>query len=192
MHSGQTLSRCLRGAPIRLLLAFASVVAIALSTVAFAKSAADPSEFSGANAERTAPVSIDGHVLFYLRGISSFPAAERASRVAANIVGLAADPAVRTEDVRVVESGGYLNIAAGDRPVVTVVEADGELEHVSLRALADTHRLRIVRAIEEYRAARTPERLLQGSLRAFVATVALVTAIGLTLWLARRANMLMD
>ena len=60
--------------------------------------------------------------------------------------------------------------------VVTLVEADAALEHVSLRALADTYRSRIARAIEEYRAARAPERLLQGALRALAATVAALVA----------------
>jgi hypothetical protein len=107
-------------------------------------------------------------------------------------VGLPRDPAVRTDDLRVVESGGHLKIVAGDRPVVTLVEADAELERVNLRALADVYRNRIARAIEEYRTARTPEHLLQSALRTLVATVALVLAIDLVLWLARRIDTLVE
>ena len=135
---------------------------------------------------------IDGDVLFRVRGISSLPAAERAARVSANIVGLASDREVRPEDVQVVEAGEYLRIAAGDRAAVTLADADAALERVSLRALADLHRTRIVRAIEEYRSARAPERLLRDALRALAATAAAIVAVGLVLWLARRLRLLVD
>jgi small-conductance mechanosensitive channel len=192
MHSDQALSsRRLRPGPLRLLLA-AALFAIGLFTLAVGKTAADPGEVGGADAEITAPVEVDGNVLFRVRGISALPAAERAARIAAHIVDLADDPAVRSEDLRVVASGDYLTIVASDRPVVTLIEADAELERVSLRALADVYRSRIARAIEEYRTARTPEHLLQSGLRTVLATLALVLAIGLVLWLARRIDTLVE
>src|SRR5262249_36132043 len=86
----------------------------------------------------------------------------------------------------------YLKITAGDRTAVTLVDADAALEHVSLRALADTHRARIVRAIEDYRADRAPERLGGGALRALAASAAVILAVVLVLWLARRVRMLVD
>ncbi len=131
-------------------------------------------------------------MLFVVRGVSAYPAAERAARVTARIVGVASDPTVRTDDLRVVESDDYLKIAAGDRPVMTLVSADAELERISLRALADAYRNRIARAIEEYRTARTPERLLQSALRTLVAAVVLLLASGLVWWLARRIDTLME
>ena len=51
----------------------------------------------------TAPVEIDGRVLFRLRGVSSFPAAERARLVTDRIVAAAADPAASVDGLRVVE-----------------------------------------------------------------------------------------
>src|SRR6185369_10816814 len=48
------------------------------------------------------------------------------------------------------------------------------------------------RAIEEYRSARTPERLLRAALRALAATAAVIFAVGLVLWLARRLRLLVD
>jgi small-conductance mechanosensitive channel len=174
----------LRAAALGLLL----IVAVA-SPPAFGKGADGDSTI---DAEITAPVVVDGDVLFRVRGTSSLPAAERAARIAASITGLAGDPEVRPENVRVVEAGEYLRIAAGDRPVVTLADADAALEHVSLRALADLHRNRIARAIEEYRSARTPERLLRAALRALAATAAVIFAVGLVLWLARRLRLLVD
>ncbi len=190
MHSSRAFSRWLRAASFGLLLAVAPGAGLGFSTAACGKGAGG--ESSTADPEVTAPVVIDGKVLFRLRGISSLPAAERSGRVAANIVGLAADPALRSRDLRVVESGEYLSIVSGDRNAVVLVEADAALERVSLRALADAHRLRIARAIEEYRAARAPERLFQDALRALAATAAVLAAIGLVSWLTRRARMLVD
>ncbi len=188
MHSGRPLRRPPRA--VLLGLAVVSTVALGSPAVALGKGAGD--ESSAVDAEVTAPVEIDGNVLFRLRGISSLPAPERAARVAGNIVGLADDPAVRPEDVQVLEAGEYLRIAAGDRTAVVLVDADAVLERVSLRALADAHCVRIARAIEEYRRARAPERLLQGALRALAATAAVLLAIGLVLWLARRVRLLVD
>jgi small-conductance mechanosensitive channel len=183
-HSGQALTKRLRAASLGLLL-----LAVLTSSTAFAKS---PGDESAADAEVTSPVEIDGHVLFRLRGISSLPAPERASRIAANIVAIADDPEVRPEDLGVVEAGEYLRVAAGDRTAVTLVAADAALERVSLRALADQHRNRIARAIEEYRSARGPERLLRDALRALAATAATLVAVGLVLWLARRLRLFVD
>jgi small-conductance mechanosensitive channel len=185
MHSGQALRRHLRAASLGLLL----IITLDSSTIALAKSTGDE---SSVDVEVTAPVEIDGNVLFRLRGISSLPAPDRAARVAANIVGLADDPELRSGDLRVVEAGEYLRIAAGDRAAVTLVDADAALEHVSLRALADTHRTRIVRAIEEYRSARAPERLLQDVLSVLAASAATILALGFVLWLTRRVRVLVD
>jgi small-conductance mechanosensitive channel len=183
-HARRVRDGRLRTAALGLLL----IVAVA-SSPAFGKDADDDSTV---DAETTAPIVIDGDVLFRVRGISSLPAADRAAHIAANIIGLAGDPEVRPQDVRVVEAGEYLRIAAGDRTAVTLAEADAVVERVSLRALADLHRNRIARAIEEYRSARAPQRLLRAALRALAAAAAALVAIGLVLWLARRLRLFVD
>jgi hypothetical protein len=66
------------------------VVVLGLSTSASGKSGDDPS--AAPDAEVTAPVEIDGNVLFRLPGISSLPAPERAARVASNIAAITDDP----------------------------------------------------------------------------------------------------
>jgi Mechanosensitive ion channel len=78
-RAGQALMGRLRAAALGLLL----IVAVA-SPPASGKSAGD--DPSAADAGVTAPVVIDGNTLFRVRGISSLPAADRAARIAANIV----------------------------------------------------------------------------------------------------------
>src|SRR4051812_14814070 len=53
----------------------------------------------------TAPVEIDGELLFRVRGVTSFPAKERAAAIQKRIEQLAADPKFKAEDVKVVEAG---------------------------------------------------------------------------------------
>jgi hypothetical protein len=62
-----------------------------------------------------APVEIDGNVLFELRGATTLPAQRRAGGVRERIVALAADPAVRVDELRVVMTADYAKIMAGDR-----------------------------------------------------------------------------
>jgi small-conductance mechanosensitive channel len=135
-----------------------------------------------------APVVIDGQVLFELRGASSLPATARAERVRQRIEDLAADPGVRPEDVQVVRSGDYLLLAAGDRVVVTLVDADAQANQVSLGVLADLYRDRIVRAIREWREQRDPGHLVRAALTVLAATAALAIVAFLVVWATRRLD----
>jgi small-conductance mechanosensitive channel len=136
----------------------------------------------------TAPVDIDGTVLFQLRGVSSYPADVRARRVTERIVAAAADPAVSIDTVRVIETGSGVEIAAGDRPILTVVDADAVLEQVGRAELALAHLLRIRQAIVEYRAARSPGALRRAAATTLAATLLLAIGIALVLWFWRRLD----
>ena len=140
----------------------------------------------------TAPVVVDGHVLFELRGASSLPAEARAARVRQRIEELAADPSVRPEDVQVVRSGEYLRVTAGDRVIATLVEADAQPLQLSLTVLGDLYHDRVVRAIAEWRKAREPEQLLRAALTALAATAVFALAAVLLVWGTRRLDALMD
>jgi hypothetical protein len=137
-------------------------------------------------------LEIDGQVLFRLRGAESLPAEVRAAGVKARIVELAADPTVRTTDLRVETSGEYVRVMAGDRAAVTLVDADAQLMRVSLTVLAELSRLRIAQAIEEYRQARRPEQLLRDAVAALAATLALPLAVVLVVWLTRRLDVRLE
>ena len=53
----------------------------------------------------TAAVVVDGRTVAEVRGIAGKPAAERAAEIEARIVAAARDPAVRPEQMKVVETG---------------------------------------------------------------------------------------
>jgi hypothetical protein len=63
--------------------------------------------------EPTAPVEIDGRFLFLVRGVLSYPAGQRAAALAARIVSVARNPAIRPEAVRHVDADGVTDILAG-------------------------------------------------------------------------------
>jgi small-conductance mechanosensitive channel len=136
----------------------------------------------------TAPVEIDGTVLFRLRGVSSFPADVRARSVRDRILAAAADPAVSIDSLRVVETGSAAEITAGDQRLLVVVDADAALEQVGRVELASAHLVRVRRAIVEYRAARSPAALRRAAVITLVATVFLALGIGLAAWLWRRLD----
>jgi small-conductance mechanosensitive channel len=140
----------------------------------------------------TAPVEIDGDVLFHLRGSAALPAKVRAARVKDQIEALAADPTLRADELQVVPSGEYVTIMAGDRRVLSLVDADARLLQISLIVLADLYRNRIVQAIDEYRQARRPEQLLRDALSALAATAVLALAVVLVVWLTRRLDVRLE
>ena len=100
----------------RVLLCIAAVAVAATSPPVFgAETWREPNRESGADVEiPTAPVEIDGHVLFRVRGAETLPAEVRAAGIRARVEELAADPTVRTDGLRVVTSGEYARIMAGD------------------------------------------------------------------------------
>lgn len=140
----------------------------------------------------TAPVEIDGSVLFRVRGVSAFPAERRAAAIRDRIEGVARDPEFLTDMLQVVESEDTTKIMADDRVIMLVVDADAKIEGVRRQELARALSHRIREAIEDYRRHRSPEMLLQYGLYAAAATIVLALALVLVTWLTRRLDALME
>ncbi|WP_353799358.1 hypothetical protein [Thauera sp.] len=129
--------------------------------------------------EVSAQVVVDGAVLFRVRGTSAFPAEKRAQLIAERIVGLAADPRFKREDLRIDESQpGVVQVMAGTTRVMALYAADAELEGVDARTLATTVVHRVGEVLEAWRHDRLPATLVRNGLYAVGATLAL----GLGLW----------
>ena len=133
----------------------------------------------------TAPVEVDGTVLFTVRGVSSLPAAERARLIRERLIEVAGDESVPADSLRVVDDANASRIMAGDRMIIGLIDADASLEQVSRPVLAVTHRLRLQQAITEYRAARSPSALRRNALNALGGTVTLIVAVLVVFWLWR-------
>jgi small-conductance mechanosensitive channel len=131
-------------------------------------------------------------VLFAVRGVSAFPAAERAKAIAARIRAVAADRTVSPESLRVVAGTIGFNILAGDRPLMTVIDIDASREGVSPQVLAEVFRRRIAGAVATYRAERTPQALGIKAGIAFGATLASAALLWGAWLLFRRLDALLD
>ena len=84
----------------------------------------------------SAPVEIDGNVLFRVRGTSMISAEERAAAIAGRIEGPAADASVPADAVAAVETEGGTGIFVGSQRLMVVRDADAKLESVGRDALA--------------------------------------------------------
>ncbi|KAB2929607.1 MAG: mechanosensitive ion channel family protein [Candidatus Contendobacter sp.] len=136
----------------------------------------------------TVPVELDGNRLFWVRGISSYPAEQRAERIKDRIKALARNPDFRADGLRLVESDLGIKIMAGNQLVMTVFDADARIEDVRRPVLATYNLERIRQAIADYRQARNPDTLLREGLFSLGGTVVLVVIIALLLWLGRRTD----
>lgn len=136
----------------------------------------------------TAPVVVDGAVLFAVRGISAYPAEKRAAEIADRIRDVADDPHIPVSDVHTVESPRATQLRVGDRVIMLILDADGRVEGVTRQDLGLAYVAVLRRAIEEYRQARTPVRLVVAAGRAALATAVLAALVALVLFVFRRLD----
>jgi small-conductance mechanosensitive channel len=139
-----------------------------------------------------APVRIDGRTLFEVRGVSAYPAAERAQVIASRIAAVAGDSSVSISSLRLSESEHSTDIWAGDQLLLSVVNADVQAEAPGMARpiLAKLYLARIKAAIDSYRADRSPQYLLRATLVAAGGTLGfgllLVALLGAFRWFTGR------
>jgi small-conductance mechanosensitive channel len=132
---------------------------------------------AGDAAIATAPVRVDGNLLFSVRGIMAYPARERASVIASRITEIADDTTVSAETIAPVESEQSTDIMAGDRLIMSVVDADAAPEGVTRQVLAKAYASKIRKAVETYRQDRVSGRILRGAGSALGITVLFIAVI---------------
>ena len=142
--------------------------------------------------EPTAPIILDGRVLFRLRGIPSYPAEERVRVIRDRIKSVAADEKVSIDDLRIVESQSQTDIVAGEYQLIAIVDADGVLEGVQRDILAQVYEGKIADAIKTYRQERTRSALLLKVIYSAGALVLSAVLLYLIIRLSRWLVKLMD
>ncbi|WP_300318637.1 mechanosensitive ion channel domain-containing protein [Accumulibacter sp.] len=178
---------------LRWLLPWAMVAAAAAWSAAVVAGEGPPAGEAHPDAEIvTAPVVVDGRVLLRVRGVTSFPAADRAAAIADRIERLASDPALSASQIHVVEAGDHTAILLGDRPIMVLFDADARIERVEREELVEATAKRIGVAIAEYRHERSRAVLLRHAVEAAAAVLALAVVVALVIWLTRRLNGLLE
>jgi len=133
-----------------------------------------------------APVKLDGRLLFNVRGVSSLPAAERASNISNKIKQVAANDSISADAIEMRVEEDHAIIAAGNIIITRIYDADAALEGISKTLLAQTIEQKIHASISLYRKERSPAVLKKKIARAVIAAVILILLLVLLLWLIRR------
>ena len=138
--------------------------------------------------DELADVTLDGRVLFSVRGWPAYPAEERARTIRRRIEEIAADPSVVLDSLRTIEMQDRTKVMAGDHLVAGFIDADGAVDGVSRQLLAERTAIKVKEAIALYRNDRNPRVLLINTLYALGATAVLA----LVLLTVRRAFRKLD
>ena len=114
----------------------------------------------------TAPVVVDGRVLFRVRGVTAFPAADRAATIAQRVRAVAEDGAIAPNALHLVANERWTEIVAGENSIMAVFDADAAVEApgLSRQALAQIYVKKVLSALEQYRVEREPVQLLRKAL----------------------------
>ncbi len=111
----------------------------------------------------TAPVMLDGRVLFSIRGISAYPAAERAATISSRLKSLADEANASSESLSIVQTDSHTAIKLGDQIVMGVYDLDATFEGVNPETLAQVYKTKIATALRSYHSDREPRRLLKNT-----------------------------
>ncbi len=135
----------------------------------------------------SAPVIVDGDILFEVVGIGAHPAKKRADNISDTIEDLAADDTVETENIKSKRMTDRNEILYGDRLIFSVFDLDAIHQGIDNREIvAETFIIKIREGIKAYRASRTPEALKKKIIHAALRTLALVITLVGFMWLTRR------
>lgn len=140
----------------------------------------------------TAAVVIDGNKLFYLRGITSFPAADRARLVAERIISLAEIKSFNSDSIQIIEENDRTVISADGIVIVRLIDDDAEIEGVSRQILSEMVKQNITKAINSYRYERSSELIIKRIIYAAIATVLLIILLFLFRFLSRRFDKFLE
>jgi small-conductance mechanosensitive channel len=138
--------------------------------------------------ENVAPVRIDGHTLFYIRGTSSYLPSQRADAIAKRIEKVASDESIPTDSVVVIPAEDRMKIYAGKIFLMNVFDIDARGERVSKEVLSEFIHQKIISEIVTYRQERSQPVLIRKSLYALGAVVLMTLLLILLSWLTRKAN----
>lgn len=135
-----------------------------------------------------APVTLDGRVLFKVRGVTAFPAEQRAGLIEQSLRNVASNENVPLDSLQVEERRDRSLLKFSDEIVMTVYDADAEIEGVPRQLLAEAYQRRIKSEIAAYRHDRNPELLFTHTIYAVGATTAFVLSVYLLVRAFRRAD----
>jgi len=146
----------------------------------------DP-EISGVT-RNEAPVKLDGNTLFFVHGISSFPAELRAATISKRIKMAAEDTSAGSDSVKIIAGEGKSMIYAGKEFIMNVYDIDAKIENIDRESLTAIFHTRIEAAIVLFRLDRSRPELIRKSLHAMGAAILLTIILFAAYWLLGRLD----
>ncbi len=184
-----------RQTPIRTVVAVAALLAALTASASAQEPPAAPEALDLAMLERgtpTAPVMVDGATILRVRGISAFPADQRAKVIADRIRDIARNPAIWPDALHVQETSVSTQILADRQLVINVYDADAAVEAMDRKLLGNLYLDRIRAAIVAYRTERGAPALQRAAAAAAVATLVFAVLVVTVIWLRRKLDAMLD
>jgi len=168
---------------------FLVLLSFSLTTLLYAQQAENSSSQIGVQQPETASVTLDGNVLFMVRGVSALPAKQRGKDISKRIENAASNYSISPDDIKAVEDNDHIKISANGLLIMEIYKPDAELEGVSQNILARVIQQKIMTSISLYRHERSRPVIINNIIRALIAT-AILTAVLLLLllWLIKKLN----
>jgi small-conductance mechanosensitive channel len=132
-----------------------------------------------------APVKLDGKVLFFVHGISSYTAELRATTISKRIKKAAEDNSPGSDSVKIIEEEEKSMIYVGKEFIMNVYDLDAKIENIDRKSLAVLFHSKIDSAINLFRSERSRPILIRKSIHALGAAILLTLILFVTLWLIR-------
>jgi len=156
----------------RHLLGFALLLVIACTSPGLSQEPPTEAKPAGGKIPVLADVTLDGTSLFTVKGrVHSFTPEERAKAISERLQRIIRMPVFDPESLGVSHGETGSDIVAGDLIIMTVSDADAQIEGVPREVLANDRLEKIVAAIKLYRDQRGIEKLILAGLFSLGATV---------------------
>ena len=159
-----------------------------LSTCLYGQSTNDIDPALNSDHKTLAPVRVDGSILFYVRGVSSYTAETRAKTIQQRIARAAANYANPADSVKAMMEGDRLRVYAGKEFIMNVYAADAEAEGINATIFAEIVVEKTKTIIKQYRHERSPAVIKANSIKAGLTLVLMLVCLFFFIWIFRRFN----
>lgn len=173
------------------LIIFAILMSLVLATDTYGQEGNDQNPEPEA-LSTVAPVKVDGATLFYIKGIKSFPAEERAAVIGKRIIKAASNRTIPIDSVKVLAAEGQLKIYAGKEFIMIISGEDAREEGINQEILARWIQKKIQESITSYRYLRSGPVLIKNLMYALGAAFLLAVSLFVFIWLIKRLNTVLE
>ena len=170
------------------LMVIVAVISTCFSINIYSQQNSSESPFISESTLKVAPVKLDGRILFNVRGISSFPAQERAAKISERIKNIAETDSILVTKLKLVHGKDYSTISIGEKDIVSIFDADAEIEGIERNLAALVIGKKIGSAINKYRYDRSKPVILKNITQAVISSFVLIIILFIVIRLSKRIN----